>query len=360
MTGESAHLPQPPQRVSAVHQATGPAAIQAVGSGGQVRRLLFIRTDRLGETLLNLPAVAALRAALPQATLTLLVHPDLESLLASAPGVDRVLACAQGARQTWWARACRLGAVLRRYRFDIAVVSNPMRELHLAVWLAGIPRRVGYSRKWGRLLTHRLEDRKALGERHEVEYNLDLVRALGLPTGASHRPWPPFEREQAEVCSLLEGQGVRGAQPFLAVHPWASNRLKEWPMDRYRVVIREAAERFGLGVAVIGGAEETSRAAAELPAGLPIANLVGRLSLRQLAALLQRTRLLISNDSGPAHLAAAVGTPTVVLFGTAQAPAGPHRWGPWGDGHRVLWKPSMDEVTVKEVVDALAEQLRAP
>ena len=111
-------------------------------------------------------------------------------------------------------------------------------------------------------------------------------------------------------------------------------------------------------VVVIGGAESAGRMQEVRSANRSVVSLAGRLTLVQLAALLQRAQLLVSGDSGPVHLAAAVQTKTVVLFGTTQAATGPRRWGPWGSaGHTVIWKPSMDAITIEEVFDALAHQL---
>ena len=324
----------------------------------EARRVLFVRTDRLGETLLNLPAVATLRAALPQASLSLLVNPELQALLSRVQGVDRVLTDAPSAGRAWWVRAVTLGRTLRAERFDAAFVSNPRKDLHVAVWLAGIPCRVGYDRKWGRLLTCRLPDRKALGDRPEVEYNLDLVRAVGLPTPVLQWQLPRFERERVDVDQLLAQQGIAPGQPLLAVHPWTSNPVKQWPAERFRVLMERAVQRLPVRVVIVGGREERDQAGAVLPPGVPIADLVGRVTLLQLAALLQRARLLVSNDSGPVHLAAAVGTKTLVLFGTPTPSGGPQRWGPWGEGHVVIWKPSMEAITVDEVWRALEEQLR--
>ena len=320
-----------------------------------VRRALFIRTDRLGETLLNLPAVAALKHALPNASLTLLVQSELAPLVADAPGVDGVLTYDDMPRWPWWRRAIHLGRRLRPHRFDVVVVSNPKKELHLAAWVAGIPRRVGYGRKWGWLLTDRLQDRKALGERHEVEYNLELIQALGLPTGASEWQFPRFTREQAEVLQLLERLGIGASKPFIAVHPWTSNPVKAWPADRYQALMQRVVERLGVPVALIGGPEEVLSAPSLLLEARAVANVVGQLSLKQLAALLQRARCLVSNDSGPVHLAAAVKTKTLVLFGATSAATGPARWGPWGNDHVVIWKPSMDAITVDEVFAALSK-----
>ena len=232
--------------------------------------------------------------------------------------------------------------------------------LFRSTFLAGIPVRVGYDRKWGCLLTHRLPDRKALGERHEVEYNLDLVRALGIQASIPRVQFPRLEREEAEVFQLLAQQGIARSEPFIAVHPWTSNPLKQWPAVRFQELIRRVRERVQVRVVVIGGPEESGRVSEVVPNELPVVNLVGRLTLKQLAALFQRARLLISNDSGPVHLAAAVGTPTVVLFGASSASTGPRRWGPWGDaGHVVIAKSSMEAIGVDEVMETVERKLIA-
>ena len=328
-----------------------------IAGARHLHRLLFIRTDRLGETLLNLPAVAALQAALPESAVSLLVDPGLEPLLSGLTGPGGVLALPAQVRGSWPVRAWRLSRFLVRRRFDCAIVSNPQKELHAAIRLAGIPVRVGYARKWGCLLTHRVEDRKALGDRHEVEYNFTLIRALGLP--ATLRPWrfPPFSREQAEIAGLPELRGLQSSEPLVAVHPFSSTPQKRWPAERYRELIRRLNGRAGVRVVVVGGAEERWETAAVVPPDRPVANLVGRLTLRQLAALLQRARLLVSNDSGPVHLAAAVGTRVVALFGSSHPATGPKRWGPWGEGHAVIVRPHLTDITVEDVEEIVRRLL---
>lgn len=317
----------------------------------QRRRLLFIRTDRLGETLLNLPAAAAFKATYPASHLTFLAHPDLAPLLTALPWIDEVIPDSHAADQLWWRDAWRLSRALKARRFDTAVVSNPQKRLHLAVWLAGVPQRVGYHRKWGRLLTHRVPDCKALGECHEVEYNLALVWTLTGPIAEAAWQFPSDENVRA--APLLRARGLEASQPFIAVHPWSSNPLKVWPLDRYRQLVRRLTGDLAVPVVLIGGAESRGAFAAGPSAGAAVVDLIGRLSLRELAGVLQRARLLVSNDSGPVHLAAAVGTKTVVLFGTSEPAAGPGRWGPWGPGHTVISKPSMDAISVDEVLEAI-------
>jgi ADP-heptose:LPS heptosyltransferase len=210
---------------------------------------------------------------------------------------------------------------------------------------------VGYDRKWGFVLTHRVPDHKALGERHEVEYNLQLAAAAGV--SVSTPPWrfPPFQHEQAEVQQLLGRHGVPVQTPLLAVHPWTSNPSKRWPMERFRRLLEDLSQQFeGFSVVVIGGPQEQGVGRALLSPPIPrVVNLIGLLSITQLAALLEAAWLLISNDSGPVHLAAAVGTRTVVLFGVTSPATSPKRWGPWGDIHTVISKRSLQDIQVDEV-----------
>ena len=323
----------------------------------RTRRILLIRTDRLGETLLNVPAAAALHVALPQASLVWLVGATVEPLIKLLPCVSETVPYQPAAGSRWPARAWALSGIIRRLACDLAIVSNPMKELHLAVWLARVPVRIGYDHKWGWCLTHRVPDRKALGERHEVEYNLDLVRRLGLPAEA--RPWqlPRNERDHLAVTRLLAQHGLGERDSLISVHPWTSDPIKQWPLERMQAVMRWIAAHVS-AVVVVGGPEEVERAQTVLPMDKRIVNLVGRLTLPQLAALLQRTRLMISNDSGPVHVAAAAGTRTIVLFGTSDPAKGPVRWGPWGPGHVIIWKSSMEAITVDEVCAAIEQAVR--
>lgn len=317
------------------------------------QRVLWIRTDRLGETVLNLPAAAAMKAGRPGSSLTLLVQAPLAPLFRLVGGIDEVVACPE--KGSWWIRAARLARWMRTERFDAVVVSNPKKEWHAAAWLAGVPVRVGYDRKWSWCLTHRVPDRKEVGGRHEVDWNVNLVRVLAVPSTAP--AWPMFEfgTERDEVAHLLAAQGIGPAEFFVAVHPWTSNPAKRWPAVRFKKLLVEMARRFPQqAVVLIGGAEEVGGVPDVLPSrGGRIVNLVGRVSLPQLAALLGRARVLVSNDSGPVHLAAAVKTPTIVLFGSAHPATGPARWGPWGAGHTVICRPTMESIAFEDVMTAL-------
>lgn len=326
--------------------------------GTAPQAILVVRTDRLGETLLNLPVLSTLKGAFPQARVIWLVNEALVELLREAPGVDDVVGYpSQPPGSPWWQAAWRLARRLHRERFDLAVLSNPKKEFHVACWLAGIPQRVGYDRKWGRLLTSRIPDRKALGEQHEIEYNLELLKVLGIEIRAPVLQLPVREDAELSISQLLDFMMVMKTDQLVAIHPWTSNLRKQWPSERFRALVQRLAELSGVRPVVVGSKEDQARCS-EVMRGEEgkVLNVVGRLSLRELAAFLRRVRVLVSNDSGPMHLAAAVGTPVVALFGTDEPGSHPTRWGPWGAGHTVIHKP-LAEITVEEVLGALQRYL---
>ena len=360
-----------------------------------IARLLFVRTDRLGETLLNLPVLHAIRHTWPDAHLTFFVQEPLCELLAADGASDEVLA-EPPLPNAWWRRAVSLARLWRQLRVDTVIISNPKKEYHAAAWLARIPRRIGYDRKGGWLLTTRVPDEKARGDRHEVDYNLDLVRAMGARI-PEEPAWglniEPAWRERIE--QRLASYGVERGERIIAIHPWTSNPKKQWPLERVQALAAVCvARRFGRVVIVgiptpsatppsghslgrgprwlcllarLGGMFAPRGASERVPGACPwgstggmadgpwpaeAINLAGQTSLRELAALLERSTVLISNDSGPVHLASAVGTPVVALFGTSDAGSHPTRWGPWGDGHVVLYGP-LERLSVEQVVEAV-------
>ena len=321
-------------------------------------RVLFIRTDRLGETLLNLPAVAALKHGLPDSSLTFLANPALVELLEGWPMLDEVIGYAPEPRRPWWVSAFALAGQLRPRRFDIAIVSNPKKELHLATWLAGIPTRIGYNRKWAWTLTHRRSDDKAVGAHHEVEYNVALGRSLGIAVPSIPSVEFPVRKAADQYLDTVLRAKPQEGQSLVAVHPWTSNPKKQWPIDRFQRLIDSLAGELDCLVAVIGAPEERGGLHGSLRVDRShVLDLVGQLSLSQVAALCRRARVLVSSDSGPVHVAALMGTPTVVLFGTTDPATGPRRWGPWGNGHAVLCQPRMDAIGFDEVLQAVRRSL---
>ncbi|MEI8176163.1 MAG: glycosyltransferase family 9 protein [Candidatus Omnitrophota bacterium] len=324
----------------------------ATEAEAQIKKIVVIRTDRIGEVVLTTPVITAMREAYPGAHISMVVRPRVRPLVEDNPYIDEVIEYAPpaaGLREAFWLRAALIGRA-----FDIAIVVNPRKESHLAVFLAGIPVRVGFDHKWAFLLTHKVKDLKALAARHEVEYNLDLPRAIGIEPRKKY----PF----IDVTVPLEKitQKIKEASPtgsdiccLAAIHPCTSDPRKQWPLESFARAADMLVDK-GYAVVVIAGVEEApaARKMIALMKRAPV-DLSGKLDLKELAALLESSKFLISADSGPVHIAAAVGTPVVALFGGASEGSKPKRWGPFGHGHIVIQKQNINDITPEEVVAAV-------
>lgn len=309
--------------------------------------MLVIRSDRFGEFLLNIPAMRALKETYPQARLSVAVDSAVEELAGAVECIDQVLVWGEVKKN------------LRKYKFDLCVVLNPTKEAHWAVFWAGIPVRVGYDRKWGFLLTHKLEDTKHLGDRHEVVCNLELVGLVRAKT---------FDKApKIKVADNLFREFI--GQKIVAIHPFTSDPVKQWPVERFSELAQRIMRENQVKVVFVGriGDQEQLSCATDASAGRlekvffddGIVSMINKTSLLELAGLLKRCCLLVSGDSGPMHLAASVGTPVVVLFRNDLLGKTAKRWGPWGKGHVVIEKSSLNDISVDEVFEKVQQRLPA-
>jgi ADP-heptose:LPS heptosyltransferase len=298
-------------------------------------RVLVVRTDRLGDVVLTLPLLPVLRQHFPQAQISMLVsryagaiaegHPSLEALLWYDD--DRGLIPFR-----------RMTSILRAGEFDACIVVHPTPRLAFLMARARIPVRIGSGYRWySFLFNRRIFTHRKTAERHEVEYNLDLLRGLGLNVGEVIRPEffiaiPDDARRR--VSELLGEKGKAGR--YIVVHPGSGGSAREWPRESLGALTRQLMTREGVEVFITGTASERDQAEQILGfTGGRAVNLCGLLNLKELAALLEGAALYISNSTGPLHMAVAVGTPVLGFY--PQIPAmGPRRWGPYTTRARVL------------------------
>jgi heptosyltransferase III len=300
--------------------------------------VLLLRPDHIGDVLLTSPAVGLLRESLPTAHLTYLVGPWSTAAAQGGPPVDslRTLAYPGFTRQpnpnalAPYALLVREAASLRRERFDLAVVFRPDHWWGaLLALVAGIPVRIGADTpETTPLLTH---VRAATSGEHATPAALDLARlalqAFGTPA-APHVTNPRFqvgEVSRAAASDFWERHSLNGKGVVVAVQPSAGTPLKSWPIERWARVADGLIER-GTAVLLVGGPDDGPLLAAiqAQMAHAPAATAFGQ-SLGISAAIYERCGLLIGPDAGQAHLAAAVGIPTVRLYG----PASSEVFGPW-------------------------------
>ncbi len=306
-------------------------------------RILVVRLDRIGDVVLSLPAVRAIRERFPNAHLSIIVRPATRELVEGHPLIDEVIPYyyEKKGRHSSLVGNLRFIREIAERRFDAAFILHPSHRAHLVPFFAGIPYRIGLASHLSSFsLTKRVPDRRRQGAKHESEYALDIVRAFGIETSPGKKAeLPVFPEDTRRITELLSMAGLGAEERIVAIHPGASCPSKRWPLGRFEELGKRVLQETGSRVAIVGGQEEAgSGRDLSRALGSGVLDLTGKLTLKELAALLSRCAVLVSNDSGPVHIAAAVGTPTVTIFGRNQSGLSPVRWKALGAGHRFIQK----------------------
>ncbi len=302
----------------------------------EYHRILVIKLKQPGDVLLSVPVLGALKAAWPQARVTYLAPRGAHEMVADHPLLDGLLVVNR--RQNTWRETWEFIRELRQGRFDLVLELSGGDRGAFYARLSGAPERVAFARtripSWLRLCFTRFFPAPP-PEMHMVQQNLEMLRGLGLNPQNPRLEffWPP--RVEERVRELLASLGLAPGA-FVVMHPGAGWRFKCWTPEGYARVI-EHLHHQGLPVALTGtqAAHEQDLLAAILSqCRVSPVNLSGQLTLKELGALMSRARCFFGVDSAPMHLAAAVGTRAVALFG----PTGAYNWSPWGPGHLVIQK----------------------
>jgi heptosyltransferase II len=302
-------------------------------------RILVKATNWLGDVVMGMPALRALRAAAPDAHLAVLIRSELASLLAGMRWIDEVIAYRH---QVGAGRRLRelpsIVRTIRAGRFDWAIVFPNRPEPALWMFLARIPNRVGYAvQRRGPLLTHKERPSDAVRDGHEVHWYLDLLRqTMGVVSSPATNGGLELDPAAAErMRRWLAAARRRPAAPLAALAPAATyGPAKEWPADRYAQLV-DGLDSEGWECVIVGTPQERGRCGeilARSRAGGIVA--AGETSVGELAALLSLCDGFVGNDSGAMHVAAALGVPTLGLFGSTA----PWRTGPVGPRTGVLYE----------------------
>jgi len=312
----------------------------------QARRILCVRLDALGDVLMCTPAMRALREAVPGRSLALLTSPSGAAALPFMPEVDEAIVHAAPWMKTELpagaAALTALASELAARRFDAAVLFTTYTQSALPAamlcWLAGIPLRLAHCRENPyHLLSDWVEDpepRRMV--RHEVQRQLELVVRAGVPRRAGAPPLS-FALRAADLAAVrlrLLRLGMDADRPWLLLHPGAGAASRRYPAGHWARALGLLVRRTGLPAVLAGGALDAALVE-EIRAGcgVPTHSLAGQLSLGELGAALSLAAVALTNNSGPAHVAAAVGTPVVVLYALTNP-----QHTPWKVRSRVLFQ----------------------
>ncbi|MFQ5543197.1 MAG: lipopolysaccharide heptosyltransferase II [Nitrospiria bacterium] len=285
-------------------------------------KILVRAPNWIGDGVMTIPTLSALRLFFKEAEIVLLAKPPVAALFSQHPDVDRVLPYEDPGIHAGFSGFCSLIRMVRNEHFDLAFLFQNALEAALIAFFAGIPKRVGYSTDGrGLLLTRSLPKRKAPPHRHDA-----YLALMTLVDGPAKGPMPhllvPAEERKA-ARTLLSSAGRRGSGPLIGINAGAAyGSAKRWSTDRFAAVADQLSEAFQAEIVLFGGPSEVAISEA-IQSKMQTSSIVlaGKTSVREMIASVSQCRLFITNDSGPMHIASALGVPQVAIFGPTKPEA---------------------------------------
>lgn len=327
----------------------------------EAKSVLCIRPDNMGDVLMTTPAIRALKESVDGRRITLLTSSAGRDITAYIPCIDEVIAFDlpwQGDHDTGKNDVNALIALLGEKKFDAAVIFNVYSQNPLPAamicWMAGIPLVAGYCRENPyRLLTHWLPDKEPLYEiKHEVERQLDLVKMIGADVKNDKLSLDVPVSAADALPAKLRAAGVDIEKPWLVVHAGVSETRRQYPAELFAEVIERVVEELGYQVLLTG--LEAERDLVEYIRDITahedrVFSLAGMIGLDEMIALISAAPLLVSNNTGPVHIAAATGTPVLVLYALTNP-----QHAPWKVKHKILPFDVPEELRSKNVIVSYA------
>ena len=341
----------------------------------EFRRILIVRTDRIGDVILTLPMARALKERYPDASIAMLIRQYTSELVSDHTAVDRMLLYDENGQLHPFFHLVRL---LRKEQFDIVFHTYPRFRLALMMWFAGIPVRVGTGYRWySFLFNRRVYEHRKDAKRHELEYNLNLLSAIGYSVNSETlKPVLDVNSESLKyVKNVLVSNGIADNNRFVILHPGSGGSARDWSAKNFGLLAKRLSQLPEIKVVVTGSKNERELVEQVRSfAGDSVIPLVGLFNLKEYSALTKLSAVFVSNSTGPIHVAAATGTPIVGLYPQVTALSA-KRWGPYTEKKTVftpLNKPSdcnkcvagqqdicecMETICVDDVYTAVVEQL---
>lgn len=299
-------------------------------------RILILNQNWLGDVLFSTPAIRAIRRRFPKSHLSCLAPKRVSDALLRNPHLNETLSYDERAALLTLFEPLRVWAMLRKRRFDAVILFHRSRSKAFLAMAAGIRLRVGFARggrDW--LLTEAIAPPE--GRPHKIDAFLHLLKEAGIPSDGRWPELVPSKADEAGLNALLASRGVSADEPLAVVHAGGNWELKRWPPEYFSrwIDLFRRAKKWKIVLCGTASEEMLARSIAEKFTDGGVVSVCGKTSLGELAALMKRARIVLSNDSGPIHVAAAQRAPILGLFG----PTSPRETGPVSEGPvRILWK----------------------
>ena len=311
------------------------------------KNILIRGTNWIGDAVMTLPAIRAVRDTFPGARISVLAKPWVAEIFNICEHIDEVIVFKSPGVHSGVAGKLRLAKELKARKFDAAILLQNAMEAAIITWLAGIPVRCGYnSDARGFLLTHSVQRTEDIRKVHQIHYYLEMVKSLGcLSAGASVHLHPGNEYQILSEKIFAEHE-IGMQPPIVGLAPGATyGPAKRWLPERFAAVADRLIEDLSARVLLFGSREDRKTAdIVEQHAHHPMINLAGKTNLKEAIAIISRCSLFISNDSGLMHIAGALNIPTVAIFGSTN----PVTTSPVGERSVVIYKGASCSPCLKE------------
>ncbi|MHC4207580.1 MAG: glycosyltransferase family 9 protein [Planctomycetota bacterium] len=342
---------------------------------GRFKNILITKPSSLGDIVLALPALRALRMSFPEAKISWLIRPEFAGLIENHPHLNEIITFDRKLLGKAWFCPRAFGALmsligkLRRSRFDVVFDFQGLFRTASLAWLSGCKARFGMAnaREFATFFyTHKVTQN--IEDIHMVDYYLKIIQAGGASDAGVEFVFPPNPDAEDSIDELLTSRGIK--ENYAVFIPGSAHQDKCWPPERFARLAEKISSDYKLSVVATGSASEGEIVEKiNEKANVTIESLAGQTSLSGLVALLKRAALVVSNDTGPGHIAAALGVPLVMMFGRVN----PVRLEPYKRKHCVMaiepdgrgtainnFDPKYDikNITVEQVYEKIAEQLK--
>ena len=297
-----------------------------------IKKMLIIRADGIGDMLNATPAMALLRQNYPSAEITVLARPLNAPVLNGNPDVDRILIYDKRDKHRGIKNKLKFFNSIRLEKFDLVVVLHTATIPNFIAYISGAQHRLGrYQKGFRSTLTHKWRGKYRKGETHEVDRNLELVQLICEGEGVRKLVFNLMPDESADAEALLKSWKICNGKSLIGIHPGGSSFDKRWPEKNYAELADKLTNRYDANILLLRGPDEVELTHKICDAMQRHATVYAPKTIRELGAILSQCDLVVCNDSGPMHLAAALNVPTVAVFGPTDY---------------VAWRPMSENATI--------------
>ncbi|MBN2571566.1 MAG: glycosyltransferase family 9 protein [Ignavibacteriales bacterium] len=303
----------------------------------KVENILLVRTDRIGDVVLSLPLAKIIKQKYPNFKITFLVKEYTKGLLSNHPYIDNILILKEKSRKILFKE--NIGQ-LKKYSFDNCIIVNPTLKMAIILFLSKIKNRIGSGYRWySFLFNKKIYEHRKYGEKHELEFNINLLKEINIDFQPTYKNIDFDIQIEEKTKHLIEKflKDFSIKNKFVIVHPGSGGSAIDLPLPKYSELIKYLTEELNLSV-LLTGLENEKILCNSLVNNNNVINCAGLFNLQQLIALINKCKLLISNSTGPIHIAAALGKYVIGFYPKIKA-CSSNRWGPYTDKKIIVVPP---------------------